>query len=116
MDKISKFTNDCFKCFVKGSLIAIGISFCIGVISLVISGFDTGQIIQNIRSILLIVGSLGMLLGALLIINRKNRKELVFIEEWKEKYNILSYKAVLIITSCIVVLYGGIIDWIIINF
>lgn len=32
-----------------------------------------GQTIQNIRSILLIVGALGMILGALLIINIKNK-------------------------------------------
>ena len=47
------------------------------------------QTIQNIKSILLIVGALGMILGVLLIINIKNKGELAFIDQWKEKYNIL---------------------------
>ena len=74
------------------------------------------QTIQNIKSILLIVGALGMILGALLIINIKNKGELAFIDQWKEKYNILSYKSVLIYVSCFITLYGGIIDWLNINF
>ena len=43
--------------------------------------------IQNIKSILLIVGALGMILGVLLIINIKNKGELAFIDQWKEKCN-----------------------------
>lgn len=74
------------------------------------------QTIQNIKSILLIVGALGMILGALLIINIKNKGELAFIDQWKEKCNILSYKSVLIYVSSFITLYGGFIEWLIINF
>lgn len=52
----------------------------------------------------------------LLIINIKNKGELAFIDQWKEKYNILSYKSVLIYVSSFITLYGGIIEWLIINF
>ena len=69
------------------------------------------QTIQNIKSILLIVGALGMILGAMLMISRKNRKELVFIDQWKEKFKVFSYKVVLIFSSIIILLCGGIIDW-----
>ena len=65
------------------------------------------QTIQNIKSILLIVGALGMILGVLLIINIKNKGELAFIDQWKEKCNILSYKSVLIYVSSFITLYGG---------
>ncbi|WP_291736431.1 hypothetical protein [Clostridium sp.] len=40
---------------------------------MIISRFNMEQTIQNIKSILLIVGALGMILGALLIINIKNK-------------------------------------------
>lgn len=43
----------------------------VGIFSLIISRFNMEQTIQNIKSILLIVGALGMILGALLIINIK---------------------------------------------
>ncbi|MBS4957064.1 MAG: hypothetical protein KHZ99_08435 [Clostridium sp.] len=112
MRKIVGFINDFIKCFIIGTLITFSIAFFVGIFSLIISKFNFEQAIQNIKSILLIVGSLGMILGGLLIINIKNRKELVFIDQWKEKYKILSYKTVLIVVSCVIVLYGGIIDWI----
>ena len=50
---------------------AILIIFFVGIFSLIISRFNMEQTIQNIKSILLIVGALGMILGALLIINIK---------------------------------------------
>lgn len=112
MRKIVGFINDFIKGFIIGTLITFSIAFFVGIFSLIISKFNFEQAIQNIKSILLIVGSLGMILGGLLIINIKNRKELVFIDQWKEKYKILSYKTVLIVVSCVIVLYGGIIDWI----
>lgn len=112
MRKTIEFMNDFKKCFIIGTLITFSIAFFVGIFSLIISKFNIEQAIQNVKSILLIVGSLGMILGAMLMISRKNRKELVFIDQWKEKYSILSYKTVLIVVSCVIVLYGGIIDWI----
>ena len=112
MKKLVEFINDFRKCFIIGTLIDLLMVFAVGIFSLIISKFNFEQTIQNIRSILLIVGSLGMILGSLLIVNKRNTKELVFIDQWKEKYRILSYKAVLIVVSCIIILYGGIIDWI----
>lgn len=112
MRKIIEFIGDFKRCFIIGTLITFSIVFFIGIFSLIISKFNIEQSIQNIKSMLLIVGSLGMILGAILIISIKNRKELLFIEQWKEKYSILSYKTVLIVVSFVIILYGGIIDWI----
>ena len=112
MRKTIEFMNDFKKCFIIGTLITFLIAFLVGIFSLIISKFNIEQAIQNVKIILLIVGSLGMILGAMLMISRKNRKEFVFIVPWKEKYRILSYKTVLIVVSCVIVLYGGIIDWI----
>ena len=73
MRKIVGFINDFIKCFIIGTLITFSIAFFVGIFSLIISKFNFEQAIQNIKSILLIVGSLfymeELLIG--LIINFK---------------------------------------------
>jgi len=115
MKKISEVLKDFFKSIIVGSLISLVIVLIVGIISLLISKFNLNQSIQNVRSTLLIIGSLGIMLGALLILKKRTEKELLFKEDWQKKYNVLSYKTVLILISFIILLYGGIIDWLIIN-
>ena len=74
------------------------------------------QSLNIVRSGLLIIGPLGMILGAILILRKREEKEFLFIDQWKEKYSVFSYKIVLIIIGLIIILYGGAIDWIIMNF
>lgn len=115
MKKISEILKDFIKIIIVGSVISIAIFIIVGIISLLISKFNPNQSIQNVRSALLIIGSLGIMLGALLILKKRTEKELLFKEDWKKKYNVLSYKIVLILISFIILLYGGIIDWLIIK-
>ena len=65
MRKTIEFMNDFKKCFIIGTLITFLIAFFVGIFSLIISKFNIEQAIQNVKSILLIVGSLGMILGAM---------------------------------------------------
>ena len=67
--------------------------------------------IEVIRSALLITGSFGLLLSAILIIKKKSESPLKYIDQWKEKFKVFSYKVVLIFSSIIILLCGGIIDW-----
>lgn len=112
MEKLNKILKDFTKCLVVGSLISFGIIIVIGIISLLVSKFNLIYSLQVIKSALLIIGPLGLMLGALLILKKREEKELKYIEEWKNKYSIFSYKTVLIIVSLVIVFYGGIIDWI----
>lgn len=116
MKKISGLLKDFIKCIIVGSFISLAIILIVGIISLLVSKFNWQQALQSVKSTLLIIGPLGMMLGAILILKKREEKELLYIEEWKKKYNILSYKIVLIVVSCIIILYGGVIDWLIINF
>lgn len=116
MKKLNLLIKDFIKCIIFGSFISLVITFVVGIISLLVSKFNWQQSLESIRSALLIIGPLGMILGAILILKKRDEKELLFIDQWKEKYNIFSYKIVLILVSCIIILYGGAIDWFIISF
>ena len=72
---------------------------------------DIKTTIEVIRSALLITGSFGLLLSAILIIKKKSESPLKYIDQWKEKFKVFSYKVVLIFSSIIILLCGGIIDW-----
>ena len=113
MKKINGIINDFIKCMIIGTLIALGIIFVIGIISLLILKFNFIQSLQIVRSSLLIIGPLGIMLGALLILKKRDEKQMVFIGDWEKKYKVLSYRVVLILVSIVIVLYGGIIDWLI---
>ena len=116
MKKISGLIKDFIKCIIIGSFISLVIILIVGIISLLVSKFNWQQALQSVKSTLLIIGPLGMILGAILILKKREEKELLFIDQWKNKYNIFSYKIVLIVISCIIILYGGIVDWFIISF
>ncbi len=112
MEKLRKILRDFIKCLFIGSLISIGIIILIGIISLLITKFNWINSLEIVKSTLLIIGPLGLMLGALLILKKREEKELIYIEQWKKRYNIFSYKVVLIIVSLVIVFYGGFIDWI----
>ena len=116
MKKVSEMIRDFIKCIVKGSLISLGIILVVGLISLLVTRFNFQQSIQVVRSALLIIGPLGIILGAILILRKRNEEEFSFIEQWKKKYRVFSYKIVIILVGFVIVLYGGIIDWIIFTF
>ena len=115
MKKVKELIKDFIKCIIIGSLVSLGIIFVVGIISLLVSNFNWQQSLQAIRSALLIIGPLGMILGAILILRKRDEEEFSFMDQWKKKYSILSYKIVLIVVSCTIILYGGIIDWLIIK-
>lgn len=116
MKKVNEIIRDFIKCIVKGSLISLGIILLVGLISLLVTGFDFQKSIQVVRSTLLIIGPLGIILGAILILKKRNEEEFSFIDQWKKKYSVFSYKIVIILIGFIIILYGGIIDWIIFTF
>ena len=113
MSKLNGIIKDFIKCIFVGNLIALVIILVIGVISLLVSKFEVKQSLQIIRSSLLIIGPLGVILGALLILKKRDEKQFEFLGEWEKKYKVFSYRIVLVLVSFIIVLYGGIIDWIV---
>lgn len=116
MEKLIRIIKDFIKCLFVGSCISFGIIIIVGIISLLISKFDWIQSLQIVRSSILIIGSLGIVLGALLILKKRKEKELQFKEQWQKRYSVFSYRAVIIVNSFIIILYGGAVDWFIMSF
>ena len=79
MGKLNVMIKDFIKCVILGSCISLGIIFIVGIISLLISKFDLKQSLQIVRSTLLIVGPLGMILGAILILKKITKNKIVFL-------------------------------------
>ena len=115
MEKINGMIKDFIKCIIVGSCISLVIILLVGIISLLLSKFNLIYSLQIVRSSLLIIGPLGVMVGALLILKKRDEKELEFLDQWKKKFHVFTYKIVLILVSFIIILYGGIIDWIIIS-
>jgi len=116
VEKLIRVIKDFIKCIFVSSCISFGIIIIVGIISLLVSKFDWRQSLEVVRSAILIIGSLGIVLGALLILKKRNEKELQFKDQWQKKYSIFSYRIVVIVDSFIIILYGGVIDWLIISF
>ena len=116
MQKLNGIIKDFIKCIIIGSFISLAIILGVGISSLIISKFNWQQSLNIVRSGLLIIGPLGMILGAILILKKRDEKELSFIDQWEKKYSVFSYRIVFIVVSCTIILYGGVIDWLIINF
>lgn len=116
MEKLIRVIKDFIKCIFIGSCISFGIIVIVGIISLLVSKFDWRQSLEVVRSAILIIGSLGIVLGALLILKKRKEKELQFKEQWQKKYSIFSYRIVVIVDSFVIILYGGVIDWLIMSF
>lgn len=114
MEKINGMIKDFIKCIIIGSCISLVIILLVGIVSFLLSKFNLMYSLQIVRSSLLIIGPLGVIVGALLILKKRDEKELEFIDQWKKKFNVFTYKVVLILVSFIIILYGGVIDWIII--
>ena len=115
MKVLNAILRDFFKCLIWGTIISLGIFIVIGIIALLANKFDIVKSLSIIRSALLIIGPLGMALGAFLILKKRTEKEFEFIEDWKEKYSVFSYRLVVILVSIIITLYGSIIDKLIFN-
>ena len=110
MKRLVCLLRDLMKTLILGGIISIGIAIVIGLIALLVNKGNIKTTIEVIRSALLITGSFGLLLSAILII-KKSESPLKYIDQWKEKFKVFSYKVVLIFSSIIILLCGGIIDW-----
>ena len=114
MKRLVCLLRDLMKTLILGGIISIGIAIVIGVIALLVNKGNIKTTIEVIRSALLITGSFGLLLAALKSVAAKGLKSespLKYIDQWKEKFKVFSYKVVLIFSSIIILLCGGIIDW-----
>lgn len=112
MKRLVNLLRDVIKCITIGLIITAAIFLIAGGIALLANKGSISVSLEVVKSILLIVGSLGLLLCAILILKKKSEEPLKYIDEWKKKFGILSYKLVLAFVSLTILLCGGFLDWI----
>ena len=89
MKRLVCLLRDLMKTLILGGIISIGIAIVIGVIALLVNKGNIKTTIEVIRSALLITGSFGLLLSAILIIKKnaiKLHKNQCILLHWLATY------------------------------
>ncbi|MCQ2968890.1 MAG: hypothetical protein MJ191_01985 [Clostridium sp.] len=112
MKKLSQIFNDIFKCIAIGITLTVSLSIVIAIICLFSYKGNIINIVSVIKTVLIFIGAFGMILVAILIMKKKKEKPMQYINEWKKRYKILSYKYVMLFVTLTILTCGGIIDWV----
>jgi uncharacterized protein with PQ loop repeat len=115
MRRITNYFKDTIKVTVIASIVSLILSLVISFVQLLAYGINIIKILEGIRMILFIVGSLGLLLWALFIIKKKNNAILKHERQWRSKFSEFNFETVLLIFSSIILFYGITFDLILFN-
>lgn len=111
MKKLSEIFKDIFRCIAMGIALSASISTVIAIICVFMYKGNIVNIVGGIKTVLICIGALGMILVAILLMKKKKEKPMEYINEWKKKYKVLSYKMVMLFVTLTILICGGIIDW-----
>lgn len=115
MNNLKSIGKDLLKCLEYSSVISVILIILGALVGVITAGLKMISILESIKASLFIVGSMGLFLGALFILKHRTNEEEEKTAAWKEKFEIFSYREVIIVGSIIVLLYGCIIDSILFN-
>jgi uncharacterized membrane protein HdeD (DUF308 family) len=110
MNYLKMIGLDFYKCLKYSSVANLIFVLLTGIISLIVSKANLISTLGSIKTALFLIGSLGLIIGAVSIMKKSRQKELVWIEQWKKKFKVFSYRLTIIIMSIITILYGCIFD------
>lgn len=112
MLKLKAILLDLLKCIKLSSLLGGLLILVSGFISLLVSKANRVSILESIRGILFVVGGIGLIIGAVMLLKKRSEKESDYLEDWKAKYKVLSIKQMIIVSSSVLIIYGCLVDWI----
>ncbi len=102
--------RDLISCMKMSLIIGLGLILLSGLVSLIVTKANIIHTLEGVRGTLFVVGSMGLILGAVFILKKRTEKEYDHIEEWRKKYQIFSFKQVMIIISGLLIIYGSLVD------
>ena len=111
MKKLSELFKDIIRCIAMGIALSAIISIVIAIICVFMYKGNIINIVSGIKTVLICIGALGMILVAILLLKKQKEKPMEYINEWKKKYKILSYKWVMLFVTLTILICGGFIDW-----
>lgn len=112
MLKLKAILLDLLECIKLSSLIGCILILVSGLISVIVSKANRVSVLESIRGILFVIGSIGLIIGAMMLLKKRSEKQSDYLEDWKVKYKIISFKQMIIVSSSILIIYGCLIDWI----
>ena len=115
MNSLKSIGKDLFKCLKYSSVISMVLIILGALMGMITAGLKWISILESVKAGLFIVGSMGLFLGALFILRHRTNEDEEKTAAWKEKFELFSYREVIIVGSIIVLLYGCIIDSILFN-
>ena len=115
MVKLKEILLEALKCFIISSIVSGVLLLVSALISLIVTSGNIIKILESMRAALFIVGSLGLLVGAIMFLKRPTPEGSNLEKSWKEKFKYLSYKQFIIGFCAIMISYGCVIDYILIR-
>ncbi len=110
MKRVKAICRDLISCMKMSLIIGLGLILLSGLVSLIVTKANIIHTLEGVRGTLFVVGSMGLILGAVFILKKRTEKEYDHIEEWRKKYQIFSFKQVMIIISGLLIIYGSLVD------
>lgn len=112
LEELKVLGKDILKCTKYSCILSVILMMISGLIALITSKANWMSVLESMKATLFIVGSIGLLIGAVSILlkHRNKNGELEEMEEWKTKFNCISFKVAVITMSFVVIICGCMID------
>lgn len=114
MVKLKEILLEALKCGIISSIVSGVLLLISALVSLIVTSGNIIKILESMRAALFIVGSLGLLIGAIMLLKRPTSETAHINKSWREKFKYLSYKQFIILFSAVMIGYGCIVDYILI--
>jgi hypothetical protein len=110
MEKILIFIKDVIKSIILGIIISLILILISALGAILVKRGNIKVTLEIVRSTLFIVGSLGLLIYAGFMLKRDARRPLENSQQWKEKFQIITFANVLLIINSLILISGVVID------
>jgi hypothetical protein len=110
MDKTLILIKDIIKSIILGLIISLILILISALGAILVKHGGTKVTLEVVRSTLFIVGGLGLIVFSGFILKRGARRPLQNAEQWKEKFQIITFVNVLLIVNIAILISGVVID------
>lgn len=110
MDKILSFIKDVIKSIMLGIIISLVLILISTLGAILVKQGNLKITLEIVRSTLFIVGGLGLIVNSGFILKRDARRPLENNEQWKERFQAITFVNVLLIINSMILISGIVID------
>ncbi len=110
MDKILTFIKDLIKSMILGIIISLVLIVISTLGAILVKRGNIKVTLEVVRSTLFIIGGFGLIVYAGFLLKRDARRPLENNEQWKEKFQVITFANVLLIINSLILISGIVID------